>query len=279
MQILTLALALASADPGPPPGVAWSMTTHAVICEMAWQRLDYSARAFVQAVRRADPRARPGSLFSSSCAWADSVRNTTHRETYEYHFINGQRGAPTIEWQRDCGAYDCVATAVIRYARYLADPPRSRSDSLRRAEALKFLGHFVGDLHQPLHAGYRDDLGGNLHQVRWRNSTRNLHAVWDGMLPERARATTLDDARRMAAETTDADAARWATMNVFGWVGESWQLTTRQVYAFGANEDLAAAYADRMAPIVTIQMKKAAVRLAHLIQLASRAAIAFPPMP
>jgi hypothetical protein len=279
MQILTLAMAIAGAVPAPVPGAAWSMSTHAVVCEMAWQRLDSAARDFVRVVRLADPRARPGTIFSGSCAWADSVRNTTHRETYEYHFVNGMRGAPAIVWQRDCGAYDCVATAVVRYARYLADAPVTRSDSLRRAEALKFLGHFVGDLHQPLHAAYRDDLGGNLVQVRWRSGRRNLHAVWDTMLPERAGVATVDDARRLGATITGADAATWTSTSVYAWVEESWAITTHEVYEFGANEDLSAGYADRMAPIVVTQLRKAAVRLAHLITQASRGTLTFPPMP
>lgn len=277
--MLALLVAMTVLDPVMPPASAWSMTTHAVICEIAWQRLDDSARAFIRSVRLADPGAGTGRLFSQSCAWADSVRNTTHRETYEYHFINGQRGARTIDWRRDCGAYDCVATAVVRYARYLADPPRSRSDSLRRAEALKFLGHFVGDLHQPLHAGYRDDLGGNLQSARWGGSTRNLHSIWDGALPEHARAVSFEDARRLNAEITQREAAQWTSSNVFDWVGESWALATTELYKFAEGEDLSDAYATRMEPIVVRRIKMAGVRLAWLVQQASRGAVSFPRMP
>lgn len=277
--MLTLLVAMAAAEPAPPPPIAWSMSTHAVICEIAWQRLDDRAKDFVRAVRQADPGAGTGRLFSESCAWADSVRNTTHRETYEYHFINGQRGAATIDWQRDCGAYDCVATAVVRYARYLADQPRSRSDSLRRAEALKFLGHFVGDLHQPLHAGYRDDLGGNLQQARWGGANRNLHSIWDSALPEHARAASPDDARRLNGEITASEVAEWTSSSVFDWVAESWTLTTTELYRFSDGEDLSAGYADRMDPVVIRRIKMAGVRLAHLIRLASRGSATFPPMP
>jgi hypothetical protein len=256
---------------------AWSLNVHAVVCEIAWQHLDDATKQFVRDVRRADPDAGP--TFSGSCAWADTVRNTTHRATYQYHFINVDRGSPAIDWPRDCGAYDCVTAAVVRYARYLAETPRSRADSLRRADALKFLGHFVGDLHQPMHAGFRDDLGGNLTAVQWGGANPNLHAVWDGFLPGRAQTTTVADGVRLAGEVTDEERLAWRNVDVLGWTAESYQVTATQAYDFGTDPDLSGSYATRMSPIVVERLKQAGVRLAWLIQHAASGTLALPRIP
>lgn len=277
MPFLPLAALFVGGSFTVPPAPFWSMNVHAVVCEIAWQRMDSATRAFVTEVRSAD-RDR-GGTFVESCAWADTVRNTTHHATYQYHFINVDRGSPAIDWPRDCGAYDCVTVAVIRYARYLAEYPRSRSDSLRRSEALRFLSHFVGDLHQPMHAGYRDDLGGNLTRVHWGGASPNLHAVWDGYLPGFAHATTIQDADRLAAEITPAQARPWETIDVFAWTEESYRITATKAYTFSDGEDLSAAYAARMAPVVIEQIKRAGVRLAWLVQQAAEGNLPFPDFP
>ena len=93
--------------------------------------------------------------------------------------------------ERDCANYDCVQLAVVRYASYLAtDPGSSESMKVRRANALKFVGHFVGDLHQPLHTGYAYDRGGNGTAAQFFDEDpSNLHGIWDYAI-RRAWATT-----------------------------------------------------------------------------------------
>jgi hypothetical protein len=278
-MLLAVAIAILAAPDSTErrPSAAWALSVHTAVCEIAWQQMDSDTRAFVNTVRRADPN--PGQFFSESCAWADSVRNTTHRETYEYHYLNVVRGSGSIKWQRDCGGYDCVATAIIRYARQLARPPVGRRDSLQRAEALRFLGHFVGDLHQPLHAGYGDDLGGNLTTVTWNGAHGNLHAAWDTHIPNHAGVTQRSDGGRLAKEITASDAGSWRSFKVWDWASESYHLTRTQVYAFASGEDLSGAYAARMDSIAVRQLKKAGVRLAHLIHHAARGTLQLPKMP
>src|SRR5690606_5001505 len=74
--------------------------------------------------------------------------------------------------------------AITRFTAVLGDRSRPRAE---RLEALKFVVHFVGDVHQPLHAGHRDDRGGNRFQVNLRGEGTNLHAVWDHHLLASAR--------------------------------------------------------------------------------------------
>ncbi len=249
----------------PGAAAAWSKDGHLIVCEIAWQRLSKEGRALVEKLRAADPE--PGGSFADSCAWADSARRTTHRHTAEYHYINVPRGADGIDLERDCPAYDCIPIAVERYSSYLSCEETAKCDPLRRAEALKFLGHFVGDAHQPLHAGYPDDRGGNDTSVDWFGLTGeelNLHRVWDVWILRRAGFSFPDTAAELLAEIDDA-AGEWQDLDVAGWLDESYLLAVRYAYDLPDDRVLGDEYFERARPVVREQLKKSGVRLAHLI--------------
>uniref|UniRef100_A0A804M978 Aspergillus nuclease S1 n=1 Tax=Zea mays TaxID=4577 RepID=A0A804M978_MAIZE len=69
----------------------------------------------------------------------------------------------------------CVVGAINNYTAALKDS----SSPFDPTESLMFLAHFVGDVHQPLHCGHTDDLGGNTIVVHWYRRKTNLHHVWD----------------------------------------------------------------------------------------------------
>ena len=260
------------------PAPAWSYDIHAVICEIAWQRLSPDARRFVLEVREADPE--PSPTFAESCIWADEVRRTTHRETYEYHYINVVRGSEDVEWSRDCGAFACAAVAVVRYGRVLAEPAASRGARVGRAEALKFLGHFMGDLHQPLHAGFGYDRGGNDTEVLWNGERENLHWVWDGLVLRGLGQDWRRDGERLAREITPEEAARWTSFDVYGWTDRAFDVTRTFAYDLPGGDLAETPYAERAAGIALEQVKKAGVRLAHFLEtIAAGRPLAIPPFP
>jgi hypothetical protein len=272
----------AAAGAAPASGsVVWAGGGHDIVCEIAFQRLTDEARDMVFAVRRHDQE--PSETFYRSCSWADSSRHSDHKATYEYHFMNVVvPDAPEMVMQRDCANYDCVQLAIVRYARYTSmDPGSSESMQIRRANALKFLGHFVGDLHQPVHVGYAHDRGGNDLLVDFFDQRdQRLHAVWDFHIPDRM--GLFDDpvasARRLEAEVTAAQAAAWENFDVVGWSRESYEIVRGLVYDIPANRVLADDYYDRAAPIVEMRFKQAGVRLAFLLNHAAAGTVDFPPM-
>jgi hypothetical protein len=77
--------------------------------------------------------------------------------------------------QRDCPDGRCIVAAIKKELAIL----ESSAPDDKRLMALKYLVHFVGDVHQPLHAGYLDDKGGNTYQLQAFMRGSNLHAVWD----------------------------------------------------------------------------------------------------
>jgi hypothetical protein len=110
--------------------------------------------------------------------WADQIR-PTRRDTARWHFVNIEPGAANYRAERDCrekdGEGDCVIAAIARNIEDL------KASGERQQMGLKFLIHFVADLHQPFHA-VSEARGGNEIRITFFGKSTNLHAVWDGDL-------------------------------------------------------------------------------------------------
>lgn len=163
------------------PVFAWGGPAHRVVADLAEARL--RPRAWQEAARLlAD---EPAAHLADVADWADAVRDAGGpgaANTRRWHFVDFRGGCDYVP-ARDCPAGDCVVAAINRQARVLGD--RGRPDAERR-DALKFLVHLVGDVHQPLHATPNDDKGGGNLQLAWHGKGRNLHSVWDGLVLFRA---------------------------------------------------------------------------------------------
>jgi nuclease S1 len=283
---------------GRTPALAWGNDGHRIICQIAFERLTPAGKALVAAIQAdlsqvEDPfdncpscqaahpdDGRPMS-FQEGCTWADESRRDTFKGTYEYHYINVSNAFTTLDLVRDCAALDCAVAAIQRYARYIALPPGSGSrEKERRVLALRFLGHFVGDVHQPLHVGFAEDLGGNQIGVRWNTGTatvnKDLHSVWDGEILKRAGLTSqTEDGPVLNAEITSAELTAWQTFDVKAWAAESFALAQSKAYKkpdgtkVMANDLLSDPYFNAAAPVVRERLKQAGVRLAHLINAAA----------
>jgi len=226
------------------------------------------------------PERRARHVVLEGCLWADESRRDTFKGTYEYHFINVPRAATGFDLLRDCGSLDCVLIGVQRYSQYLAKPPsQSSREKERQVLALRFLGHFVGDLHQPLHTGFAEDLGGNRINVRFTENgqtrTDDLHAVWDSAILRRAGLTTVADAHTLNAEITAAEATQFATLAIADWATEAHGIARTLAYtkpdgtAVAESDFLDDAYFNPAIDAVKLQLKKAGVRLATLIEAAA----------
>lgn len=113
--------------------------------------------------------------MASVSTWADEVRS---RETAAWHYVNPPDGSCSYEPARDCPGGNCVVEAINGQVAIL----KSRASDAERLVALKWVVHLVGDVHQPLHAGFKGDKGGNRYQVQAFGRGMNLHSLWDGGL-------------------------------------------------------------------------------------------------
>ena len=155
---------------------AWWDTGHKMICSEAYELLSMSEQKII------DPLVADEGSFSRACLWADFIKRE-RRETGSWHYINLPENQQNT-FDARCPENGCLIKAFYDQLAVLKD---SKSNFKARQEALWFVGHFVGDIHQPMHVGYPEDLGGNSHQLQLENGSKsNMHKVWDGQIIEHA---------------------------------------------------------------------------------------------
>ncbi|GLJ16573.1 hypothetical protein SUGI_0283770 [Cryptomeria japonica] len=164
-----------------PAALCWGKEGHEAVCKIAQDLLSKSAADAVQQLL-------PGDL-SSLCSWADEVK-FKYPWSRPLHFINTPDSRCNYDYSRDCHSEEgekdvCVAGAINNYTSQLTTYDTS-DVKYNLTEALLFLSHFMGDIHQPLHVGYTGDKGGNTISVHWYRRKTNLHHVWDSSLIETA---------------------------------------------------------------------------------------------
>ncbi|XP_020237661.1 endonuclease 2 [Cajanus cajan] len=168
----------------------WGEDGHAIICRIAQSRLSDSA---AEAVKKLLPKYAQDDL-GSVCSWADHVRFYLHWSA-PLHFADTPDSLCNFQYNRDCKDENgekgrCVVGAIKNYTSQLLDNGKDTQYNL--TQALLFLSHFMGDVHQPLHVGFTSDRGANLINVHWYTKKQNLHHVWDASIIETAEETFYD---------------------------------------------------------------------------------------
>ena len=178
-----LALALAALLTLPGRGQAWGVTGHAIIADIAEHHLSPAALDQVHALLGEEGLEHLDQVAS----WPDTIRKE-RPEASPWHYVDIPLTETSYLPERDCKNGDCAIEAITRFTAILAD--RSQP-AAKREEALKFLVHFVGDLHQPLHGTENEgDHGGNKVRVTYFGDSGtqqyplNLHWVWDTSIIE-----------------------------------------------------------------------------------------------
>ena len=247
---------------------AWGADGHRLICAMAEAKLTPEAKSMLSETLRMgkflDNNADED--FPEACLWPDKARHTTHKGSYEEHFINVPKSEDSVDLARDCAALNCVATAIQRNLVYLSRDAQGKREKARKAAALRFLAHFVGDLHQPLHVGNGEDWGGNKIRVNWYGKKANLHGIWDYEILKKA-GITYPDSLEYLQEIKPEDSAS----DVLAWIRTSFRLVRDNAYKdtegnlIASGDTLGDAYFERAKPIVMSQISLSSSRLAYLL--------------
>ncbi len=270
----------------PQVSVAFSNSGHELICQVAYELSEPATQQFidkivergdkVKVISFADYRQRKNlSEFAKGCTWPDVVRKTTHRETDQYHYMNVPKDAK-FNHQRDCAAFDCVTQAIQRYGLDLSD---RHVNATNRKEALFFLGHFVADLHQPLHVGNTEDKGGNTVNVfatQRDEKLTSLHWLWDKHVPDYAGLNTDSAKQTLLDKVRLTENTAWQSTNPINWAIESHQIAKQYVYVWPdgtevmSEQVISRAYYERAKPIIEQRFEQAAFRLAMMLDLAAK---------
>lgn len=269
------------------PALAWGDKGHEIIASIARDRLTAAARDWVDEILQKDASTLTAPDMVSRATWADKWRDSGHRETASWHFVDLEISDPSLKTA--CFGYpnasappsagpaqDCVVDKIGEFEKELGD--RSTPDA-ERLLALTYLLHFVGDVHQPLHASDNQDRGGNcVHVSLGDQRTTNLHSFWDtGVL-----APLGDDpaaiAKTLEADITPDEAAAWAKGPAEAWAEESYVAAKATAYTIGSPSGcendrapivLTASYRAQALQTAKEQIEKAGVRLAWLLNEAA----------
>jgi hypothetical protein len=239
---------------------AWGPEGHTQVGLLAMQGLDPTASAWIQNVLGTDDV----TSINQACNWPDRVRDTPDWEWSEpQHYVNIPRSTAHYERERDCYKGLCVTEAIKKYAGQLAD---SRLDSGKQWEAFAWLCHLVGDLHQPLHAGYRDDRGGNLVEVSYRGEAMDLHQFWDRALIRENLEPNGNWQKPASAGNYLLSGMPWNPVETDAWTDESHRLVSEAAYPPG--EFIQADFAEKGWLLIRQQWLKAGERLARILNAA-----------
>lgn len=239
--------------------LAWGTTGHRVIAEIAERNLNKKAQKNVK-----DLLDNQHMAFWAN--WPDFIKSDTTKRwdhTHIWHFVNAPAGMSKEEFVEFINnmTQDNVYSAIKSLKTTLADKTKSKEE---RKEALVFLIHLVGDMHQPMHTGREEDRGGNRIKVSWFRQETNLHSLWDSKLVDFEKysyteyATVLNVATKKEKKAMQAGALE-------DWLYDS-HLIANEVYSsVKPNEEISFQYMYQMSSTVNGQLQKAGLRLAQLL--------------
>ncbi|HEY0115739.1 MAG TPA: S1/P1 nuclease [Allosphingosinicella sp.] len=261
----------------PSPAAAWWEYGHQTVARIAMIEAAPATRAEIARLLRHESRLETPTCrmrtIEEASVWPDCIRAMGDRFSYTapWHYQNVNVCQP-FDLTGPCRDGNCVSAQIERHSRLLKDralPPRERLASLA------FLVHFVGDMHQPMHAGDRADLGGNRFPAYYSRIRSNLHSIWDGHLAERAISTPAAEARGLLSEVAPGDRPAIAAGSVADWAREAWQVSREAAYGSLLADPCAPqpeqppvleqARIRELIPIVRRQVLRGGLRLARLL--------------
>jgi hypothetical protein len=262
-----------------PSAYCWGSLGHTTVAYIAQNLVSQDTKKFAQRILN-DTSA---SYLANVATWADSYRYTAGGEfSAPLHYIDALDSPPkqcNVNYERDCPEEGCIVSAIANYS------TRAVTKSVGLVEqqkALKWVIHFVGDIHQPLHVENLE-VGGNLVNVTFNNKVTNLHAAWDTAIPQKLIGNyTLANAEAWATTLTNEikrgsykkESKTWSKGlkpknpidSAMVWATDANALVCTTVIPNGAdalrNQELSGAYYDSVIPVVQKQIAKAGFRLA-----------------
>jgi hypothetical protein len=256
---------------------AWDAEGHRIIAHLAYERLTPKAKASVAALiahaPQQDTPTCPVATLEDASTWPDCIRPLHGR--FDYLAVMHYEDVPICGAEPKsvyCPDGKCIVDETRREIAILRD--RHNSD-LDRLQALEEVSHFVGDMHQPLHAANNNDRGGNDVHVVVEGHPSNLHHIWDTEVLENAVGAAEGPAESALEPLIGRNAGAWARGDLDDWLAETHQLAVSYVYPRlnhppecghpAPDQTISQAYLDGAAPIVREQLGRAAVRLAKVL--------------
>lgn len=195
--------------------MAWGVLGHRIVGEIADGYLSKKAKKEVYAILGIES-------IAMSSNWADFIKSDpSYNYLSNWHYINIKGGLTLQQFQ----AYLDADTAVDAYTRInflTAELKKKDLAADKKLLYLRVLIHLAGDVHQPMHVGRLEDLGGNRTRVLWFKDSVNLHQVWDDRLINFQQLSYTEYATAINHTTKDM-VAQWQSEPLGTWFFQSYQ--------------------------------------------------------
>lgn len=236
------------------PAYPWGDKGHEIIGLIAQEHLTDKARVQVQFILN-------GSSFVEAGLWPDHEGRKIP-DLNSLHYVNFPKdGIVAYKLDRDCPDGNCVIEALQWFRKVLSDEEAPLN--VRRI-ALRYVIHLAGDVHQPLHAGYREDRGGNDISVVFQGRHMNLHHLWDTGLIEYEGGSAAEIAGRINSSITAENIKVWQGGAPFLWALESLEFASNCAYKVeGAR--ITDSYLKEAIPVMDLRLAQAGIRLAWVL--------------
>jgi hypothetical protein len=247
---------------------AWGTLGHKIVANLAERHLSDSARKHISQITGNQP-------LASLSNWADRIRYNPRiknpHSNWHYLNINSEKHWQCIK-HNGCRQED-IRTGLKSAIHCLKNPHHVRCH-LTQKNALRWLIHLVGDIHQPLHLGHHRDQGGNLIKIHYHHKNTNLHALWDSKILKYK--TNGKSAASLAAKwdtLSDKEIRTIQDSKIIDWIGESHQITQHVAYrtsimnhhTTSGYQALPITYTQKAWPIIRYRIQEAGMRLAAVL--------------
>ncbi|MDX2368673.1 MAG: S1/P1 nuclease [Colwellia sp.] len=217
------------------PSFALGKLGHQIVCQLAFEHLPLVKQTQISTLLKVIPKKHQRLInnynyrkqnspitFANACTWADAIKRLENFKFYNpWHYMNVPRNHLNIK-ANDCSK-NCLPQAILKHQKILAQPQKEAN--WQQVQALLFLGHWLGDIHQPLHVSFADDLGGN--KVKFSHLTtkcKNLHWYWDNCILYKGKYSKKKWLALLTEKWNQHSPPNWQREQVWLWADESFQL-------------------------------------------------------
>ncbi len=242
----------------PASSWGWGMLGHRIVGQVAETYLSKKAKKEIRKILGHES-------VAMSATWADFIKSDS---TYDYletwHYVNFPKGLDAVAFQ-DFVAKDTGVNAYTKINFLAAELKKKNLPAETKRIYLRLLIHFVGDIHQPMHASPEGTAGGNAVRVTWFGQNTNLHRVWDSQLIENQQLSYTEYAAHIN-HTTKAQRALWQGQSLSEWLFESYSTSARLIDEIKEpNARLGYEYNFKYVDLLNEQLLKGGVRLAAVL--------------
>ena len=253
LKLFLLIAAFFFGKPAMEETVFWGQNGHRATGKIAENHLNKRAKKKIDKLLK-------GQSLAFVSTYADEIKSDrAYSKYYSWHYVNMDLEESYADATKN--PKGDIVTGINKCIEVLKDSNSSDED---KSFHLKMLVHFVGDLHQPMHIGQKEDKGGNAIQVEWFGKGTNLHAVWDTKMIEYWNMSYLELAES-AQDLSKKQIKAIEAGTLVDWVDEIHEVTRKVYKSVEVGENLRYKYSYEHFDTVREQLQRGGIRLAKIL--------------